>query len=218
MRTASVPYSATMLHEDRLEPMVRGVLAGDPRAWGQFWLAMDPTIEIIADRYRLCSRAADRRDGRRDVVVRVMERLREGDFSRLRTFHELLLRRDGSFRAWLSVMTRRTAMNHVRDHAERVAEDASEAERRWIELLPLPEGIEEATPASTRSAQIAEATRIQTYVEASFPPAQQKALRLWLMGHSRDEIAGELGLPEPKHADLLVRSTLMHLRRRFSQP
>lgn len=218
MRTAPVSSISLMLHEDHLEPLVRGTLEGDPRAWRRFWLAVDPTIERMAGRFRVGSVLSQRRDERRDIVVRVMERLRQDGFSRLRTFHGVLLRRDGSFRAWLSVMTKRTAVDHIRGHAEYLGAGATDAERRWIELLPLPEGFEKTMASPPRAEQVAEATRIQAYAEANLPAAQHKALNLWLQGHNDEEIARALGLEKAKSADLLVRTTLMHLRRRFSQP
>lgn len=217
-RTSTFTLPSTTLYEEQLEPLVRGTLAGEPRAWGKFWLAVDPTIERIAGRWRVTSRLAERADDRRDVVTLVMGRFREDEFSRLRAFHDVLLRRDGSFLSWLSVMTRRTALNHVDAHPEYLGEGATDAERRWIDLLPLPKGFERSTPVSSSAAVLAEAGMIQSYVEANLPPAQQKALHLWLIGHSNAEIAAALGLAAEKHADLLVRATLNHLRRRYDRP
>src|SRR5262249_32295186 len=147
-------------------------------------------------------------DERRNVVVRVMERLREGDFARLRVFHAVLLRRDGSFRAWLSVMTRRTALNAARDHAEHRGAGTTEGHRRWIALLPLPEEMVDEEPASTRAVQRMEALRVQAYIDENIPPAYRSALRLWLEGHSHEEIAEALGLAAPRDADLAVRLTI----------
>lgn len=206
------------LHEDQLEPLVARTLAGELRAWGEFWALVDPTVESIAGRFRCSSRLGAREDERRNVVVRVMERLREGGFSRLRSFHSVLLRRDGSFRAWLAVMTQRSALNYARDHAENLGESASESHRRWVTLLPLPDTLDDDLPVSTRAVQTAEAARIQAYIEAAIPPAPRTALRLWLLGHAHAEIAEALGLASAHDADLLVRTTLMHLRRRFSTP
>lgn len=216
MRTL-LPVTRT-LHEDQLEPLVRRTLDGEPRAWGAFWLEVDPTIETIAGRFRASGLLASREDERRAVVVRVMEHLRDREFALLRNFHAVLQRRDGSFRAWLAVVTRRTALNHARDHAENIALAESPTHRRWVELLPLPDEIGADVPFSTRAVRTAEVLRIEAYVEENIPPKPRQALRLWLMGYSRAEIANALGLEKAKDADILVRTTLMHLRRRFSGP
>lgn len=215
------PNPAPRLTETHIEPFVRGTLDGDPKAWPRFWLAVDPTVETIVGRFRSCGPLGRREDERRDVVVHVMERFRANDFQRLRSFHEVLLRGDGSFRAWLSVMTRRTALNHARLHAENLGEGEGEtpAQRRWIELLPLPEVLVDDVPVATRAADLADARRIQAYVKEHIPPQPQEALNLWLSGCSHAEIAAALNLEEgPKGAHaakLMVSMVVNHLRRRF---
>lgn len=214
--TSTFTSTPALLHEDLLAPLVRRTLTGDPQAWKRFWLAVDPTIEIIADRCRTISMLPTRADDRRNIVVDVMEHFRDDGFSRLRAFEKVVGRGDGSFRGWLSVTTRRKALDYVRGHAESLGRRAaSEAQRRWIAILPLPEDFEEDMPVSSRSAALTDAREVQTYVEANLPAAQQKALALWLVGHSQAEIAAALDLETAEDADFLVRTTFDHLRRRY---
>jgi DNA-directed RNA polymerase specialized sigma24 family protein len=202
----------TLLEEGYLEPLVRRTLAGDAKAWGELWLAIDPVVEEIARRWRVMSRLADREDDCRNVVVRVMGRLRENGFERLALFHAVLLRREGAARAWLSALATRSALDYVTAHPER----AGSAERPWVTVVPLPEGLEEQLPVSMRAVQMADVRRVLAYVERALPAPERRALYLWCGGHADCEIAAELGIEEAA-ADQLVRAVVRRLRRGYTR-
>ena len=201
----------TLFDEDTLEPLVRRTLARERRAWPELWLAVAPAIEEMAGRFCVAGRLSAHEDERRDVVVDVMEHLQANDFERLRPFHDALRRRDGSARVWLSTVTRRSAVSHTREHPENFGGD----ERRWADLVPLPEDLEEQLPVPARAARAADAHGILAYAARELPEAQVTALRLWLVGHGPDEIAAVLGLASAPAADRLVRAAIKALRRRF---
>jgi DNA-directed RNA polymerase specialized sigma24 family protein len=178
--------------EDAIELLARRTLAGEPRAWRELWLAVDPAIEEMVGRWRLTGRLSEREDERRDIVVGVMERLAANDFERLRPFHEALVRRDGSGRAWLCVVARHAALNHTRRHAENLA--PGERERRWAEIVPLPDDLDEPLPEPVQAVSAIDAHRIRACAERELPAEAVEALGLWLLGYEHDETAVRLGL------------------------
>jgi DNA-directed RNA polymerase specialized sigma24 family protein len=200
-----------LFDENVIEPLVRRTLAGEARAWQGLWLAVDPAIEEMAGRFWVTGRLAEREDERRDVVIGVMERLQANDFERLGPFLGALVRRDGSARSWLSTVTRCSALNHARGHAENLGG----RERRWAELVPLPDDIEDLLPVSVQAIHTIEAHRIQAYAARVLPEAQGKALCLWLPGYDDEEIAVRLGLAGAPAARRLIRAAIETLRRRF---
>lgn len=208
--------SRVQLTEDLLEPLVRGTLAGDRRAWSDLWCALDPFIEKIAGRYRATSRLSASEDERRNVVVRVMERLHADDCHRLQGLHEALLRRDGSFRPWLSTVTMNAAISYTREHPEHLGEHDSNDPGGWVNFEPLPDELDEQLPVSIRAVKMIEAHRIHAYVEHHLEPQQRDALRLWLLGYDHGEIAEAFQLAGAHAADLLVRGALKILRHRFA--
>jgi hypothetical protein len=206
------PVARRELDEDYLEPLVMSAIAGDLTAWAKVWLALDPLIEEIAGRRRVTSRLSGSKDERRNVVVNVMELLQADDFERLRLFHACLLRRDGSARAWLLVVTRRVAIDHARCHAEYLR---GGVERRWVDLVPFSEELDEALPVSLRLVAAIDAHRVFACAEQDLEASQVQALRLWVDGDDHRRIAEKLGLGGAYAADLLVRSVVNYLRRLF---
>lgn len=204
------------LTEDLLQPLVERTLAGDRQAWGELWCLMAPTIERIAGRFRVTGRLSGCEDDRRNVVVRVMERLHADGFHRLRALHEVLLRRDGTFRTWIAILAKNSGISYMREHPEHVRDHAPEASSGWVDLVPLPEMLEDLLPISIRAIKTIEAHRIEAYVEHNLEPHERDALHLWLLGHDDVEIAEALRLADADAADHLVRAIVKRLRRRFA--
>jgi hypothetical protein len=195
---------------------VRRTLAREPGAWEELWLALDPMIEGLAGRWRVAGRLAACADARRDIVVRVMEKLRADGFRRLGKLHAALCRGEGAGRAWIALATRREALDRVREHAEYLGAAAEEGGSRWAALVQLPDGVEDHLPDSVRTLPAVAAGEIAAYAEAHLEPEQLRALRLWLTGYEPAEMIGLLGVDDGKEAASLIHRTLQNLRYRFA--
>jgi hypothetical protein len=202
--------------EEAIEPLVERTIERDPGAWQALWRALDPRIEAIAGRWRVTGRLSSSWDERRDIVVRVMGRLRAHDFERLKMLHETLLPGEEAGWSWISRVTRRVALNHVRGHAEYLGVGVGDGGGRWASLVPLPEGEEDRLPESVRVVPSILAHEIHVYAEQKLRPEQLSALRLWLLGHEPEEMAGKLAVMDEKAAEDLVRSAVAQLRYRFA--
>jgi DNA-directed RNA polymerase specialized sigma24 family protein len=209
------PVGPIVLDEDHLEPLVKRTLAGDKEAWPALWLAIDPLIEKIAGRWRVTRRPAAMEDERRNIVVRVMELLKANEYRRLSGLHEALLRRDGSARAWLLVVTRRVAITYARRHAERLA---GEGERQWAELSEFSEELPDRLPESLRLAAAIDAHRLFACAEQDLEATRVQVLRAWVDGKDHRQIAEELGHTDDEAVAVALRGALMHVRRRFERP
>jgi DNA-directed RNA polymerase specialized sigma24 family protein len=199
-----------------IEPLVRRTLAREPGAWEALWLVLDPTIENLAGRWRVAGRLAACADARRDIVVRVMEKLRADGFRRLGKLHAALQRGEDAGRAWIAVTTRREAIDHVREYAEYLGAAAGEGGSRWAALVQLPDGIEDQLPDSVRALPAVAAGEIAAYAEARLPPEQLRVLRLWLTGYEPAEMIGLLGVDDGKVVVNLLNRALENLRYRFA--
>jgi DNA-directed RNA polymerase specialized sigma24 family protein len=194
------------IDEALLEPIVARAIDGDVRAWQQTWLALDPVIERIAGRRRVTGRLADREDERRDVVVRVMEKLRANEGRLLRELHRWLQRRDGSFRPWFWKVVRNVAVSFARAHSERLAR---EGDVRWAEHVEVPE---ELPDDRLDPLQVAAVHEILAFAACNLRPVQLAAIRLRMAGEDDESIARELRLSGPEAAARTVRSGLKRLR------
>jgi DNA-directed RNA polymerase specialized sigma24 family protein len=200
--------------DERLEDLVDKTLEGDGGAWRELWLAVEPMLTRISASYRLTSRLSLRDDERRDVVLRVMNLLREDDFRRLRRFRTArdVGRATTSFRSWLATVAVRSAISHVREHAEYLGHVGG---ARWAEFVRAPALVDERaidpTPAFEGRALLERARSI-------LRPAQLDALLLWLVGADHAEIARDLGLDGDAAAGRLVHAALKRLRDRFGRP
>jgi hypothetical protein len=80
-------------------------------------------------------------------------------------------------------------------------------------LLPRDDDHRLAFRPSMTNVQLAR--ELLEYAARSLESTQLHALRRWMAGASFDELAGELGLANPRDADKLVRAALARLRRHF---
>ena len=85
-----------------------------------------------------------------------------------------------------------------------------------MDILPLPDGLEEQLPVSIRAVQTVDAGRVRAYAESTLTGTDLSALRLWCEGLDHGEIAAELGLASPLAAQKVVRAVIRRLRRFFT--
>lgn len=211
----------------RLELLVRRVVGGDAAAWQTLWVAVEPTVWAITGKWQLTGPLARRDDERRDIVVKVMERLREDGFRRLKAYLASIdASSSGSLRTWLATVTARTAIDHVRAHAEYTdvrrtspaARDAetTEVRSRWVPIVPMPDA--EPASAAADPTEIMTAAHLLERARGELRSDQLEALYLWLQGHDHSEIADRLELAGSRDAERLVRAALKRLRDRYGAP
>lgn len=203
--------------QEPLEPLVQRTLDLDPDAWQALWLLLDPRIEAIAGRWRVTGRLSSSLDDRRNIVVRVMDRLRAHGFERLRLLHDTLHEGEEAGWAWISVVTRRDAFNYVRGHAEHLGPPEGNAGARWAVLVPLPDGVEDHLPESLRVISAIEGREILTYAEQHLRSQQLDTLRLWLGGYETEEIVARLGVADGRAAGNLLYRAIENLRYHFAR-
>lgn len=197
--------------EEHMEGLVERTMAGDVAAWKALWLALAPSVERAIGRRRLAARKEDEDDARKDVVVRVFDKIRN-DRAALLHLRAHLARRDASYRPWLACLVRNTVIDHFRQRPERLGPRQGGG-RRWamvVELAEEPEG-EADDPL-----QGVEAHRILEHAARHLAPAQIEALRRWARRDTAGEIAVALGLEGPAAATRLVRSAIARLRAVFA--
>jgi hypothetical protein len=211
----SHPFVRAQVADGVLEPVVADAIKGEVSAWRRFLELIYPGLDVISRRFRLTSRLSDREDERDNVTLAVMERLHERGFARLRLLHQVLvLGNDGGW-PWIATVASRTAIDCTRSHPENIHPRAARGEVRWVGLVPLPDGVEDRLPESARVVYTAEAREMMKLAEAFLSRPQLRALRLWLVGCEHAEIARKVRLESAHDADLLVRSALNALRRRY---
>lgn len=193
------------------------MVAGDVDAWHELWAVAEGVIWAVTGNPRIFGPLARRQDDRREVVVRVMHRLREDDFARLRTFlDEAGARAERAFRPWLVVLTTRAAIDHLRAHEHYRDRRGGDRTSRWIVVTQLDEGAGELErPIGIED--IATARKALRYAKDALRDDQCAALEAWLEGRDADEIAQRLGLSDREAAKRLVRSSLKRLRDHYGQ-
>lgn len=198
-----------------MEDLIRRVVAGDGAAWQELWTAIQPTIWALTGKWQICSRLSERDDERHNIELRIIERLRDEDFRRLRIYLESVDReQSGSFKTWLRVVAKNTAIDYMRGHAEFKRTTERDNEGRWVELEgmtghnPLPSG----NPSTDR---MAEATRMLTLAREILSEEQRSAVFVWLTSSDYRYVAEQLSLKTPKDAERLVRAALERIRRRI---
>jgi DNA-directed RNA polymerase specialized sigma24 family protein len=196
---------------DDLTELAARVLEGDTSAWHALWQRVEPRIWSVSGRWQLTGPLCKSADDRREIVLRVMAKLREGGFRRLRAFLQSTGgKSEAAFVAWLTTVATRVAVDHLRSHPEHVGR----SERaRWVSLVP----IDDVPPIMTERDLVGHATalRVLERARAELSAEQLMALSLWLDGESNEVIATRLGAPSPEVAHRVVRSALKRLRDHF---
>lgn len=199
-----------------LEPIVCAAASGDPIAWRDLWLRVEPALFRLVCKRHFGKRSI-RDDDCRDVVVAIMARLKADRFLRLRGY--LARQRDVpelTFLRWLIVVAKRVAIDCMRAHPDYV--DARRSRTlptgRWIRTEPLT-GDGASVDCRPRVTVELTARQILRYADSTLPPTQRHALELWAAHHRPDEIARILGLDGTDEARRNVHAALARLRRRF---
>ncbi|MCC6903276.1 MAG: hypothetical protein IT377_30165 [Polyangiaceae bacterium] len=185
--------------------------AGDRRAWHALWQLLEPRIWAMSGRWQLAGPLCQSADDRREIVLRVMAKLRHAGFRRLRAFAESAgATSDAAFVAWLTAVTTRVAIDAQRAHPEHVGRTDR---ARWVDLVPL----DDAPPPLTERDLTAHATvlRVLEHARNELTADQLTALSMWLEGESNDAIARRLNATTPQDAQRTLRAALKRLRDRF---
>lgn len=166
-------------------------------------------------------------DGAMDAYEHVLERLREDDFRRLRTYGD-----DGrsSFGTWLVVVARRLCIDHHRrrygraprgEHDPAGAEYERAARRRLLDLAGLPveaaEVVEGSPDTPDIELRVAELREALGAVLSQLGPVDRVLIKLRFEdGLSAPEIAAALHFPTPFHVYRRLNALLADLRRRLA--
>lgn len=202
---------------EELEALVVAAAGGDERAWQQLWCAIEPRLLRIVGQPSFLGRIGQREDDRRNIVVAVMARLRDGNFQRLRVY--LTARQQNAqlrFMTWLRVVAKRVGIDYLRahpDYVRRTGPNAS-APGRWVDAGTLPPASQlhgERPPVTNRGT----ARELLQYAVGVIAEPHVRALEQWANGDSFAEIAATLGLASARDAEKSVRATLERLRRKY---
>lgn len=202
-----------MSAEDLAELAAR-VLGGDARAWHAFWQRVEPRVWALTGRWQITGPLCRSADDRREIVLRVMARLREGGFRRLRAFAQSPGgRSEAALGAWLHTVATRVAVDYARAHPEHVGRSDK---ARWVKLVPIddvpPPLTDQDLAAHTTVLRLLERARDELSVQ------QLSALSLWLDGESNETLAERLGVATPAEAQRVLRAALKRLRDRYREP
>lgn len=120
---------------------VRALASGGKRQWDAFVQAAAPLVHAVARRAMAAARASD--DDVLDAAQDVFVRLCAADFRLLKTFDPSR----ASLATWLAVVTRSSAIDHLRRRRQTAAalddvpESALAVEDRHVEKLAIPPGL-----------------------------------------------------------------------------
>lgn len=206
------------MDDDELEPLVERAVAGDELAWQRLWTAVEPRLARLLARPHFLGRLAALEDDRRNVVVEVMARLRAKEYHRLRLYLEA--RRESPslrFMTWLRVVAKRVGIDYLRghpDYIDRRRQPGASSPGGWVEQGSMPPDSQlggERPPVTSRGT----AGELLRYADAEMPPAQRRALELWVACEPYEDIARAVGLASAAEAERAVRAAIERLRRRF---
>lgn len=133
-----------MAPDDRLWELLRAVVAGTDGAWPALAAALEPELVAIARRQPI-GRLRDHEDSPREIVTRVLARLHTRDHAAIRKL--CALEPPPELRAWLRVVTRRSAIDYMRESPE-FERGHRARDHRWISLATLSSGAAAPDPDS----------------------------------------------------------------------
>lgn len=205
-----------------LAAYVPGVVGGDASAWNDLIVRLEPLLLQLLRRSRTLGPMRHNVDDCRAVMISVLERLSKNDFRSLRLFQPWTAANPGKdFGDWIRIVTVNIARDYVSARlggaARAGSDDEAPLNKRMLntlaELLPGDDDHRLGFRPSMTNVQLAR--ELLEYAARTLEPTQLHALRRWIDGASFDELAGELGLANPRDADKLVRAALARLRRHF---
>jgi len=205
-----------------LAASVPRVVGGDASAWKELVVRLEPLLLQLLRRSRTLGPMRHNVDDCRAVMISVLERLSKDDFRSLRLFQPWADVNPGKdFGDWIRIVTVNIARDHVSARlggaARAGSADEAPLNKRMLNtlasLLPGDDDHRLAFRPSMTNVQLAR--ELLEYAARSLESTQLHALRRWMDGASFAELAGELGLANPRDADKLVRAALARLRRHF---
>ena len=205
-----------------LAAYVPRIVGGDASAWNELVVRLEPLVLQLLRRSRTLGPMRHNIDDCRAVMISVLERLSKDDFRSLRLFQPWADANPGKdFGDWIRIVTVNIARDHMSARLGGAARAGSDDEARLNKrmlntLASLSPGDDDhrlAFQPSMTNVQLAR--ELLEYAARSLESTQLRALRRWMDGASFDELAGELGLANPRDADKLVRAALARLRRHF---
>jgi len=197
-----------------LAPLVERAVDHHIPSWHELVARIFPGIEKVAGHLRYASHLSAAVDERRNVAVKVIERLQARELDGLKRLQEVCAAGEDSAWPWICRVTQRKALDHVRDHAENLGPD-EQGVPQFARLVELPEEVEDLLPASVRAFDGRDIENIVTYAERVLPEHQLAATRLHLLGDGDEAIAGTLGFSGPPAAYKAWHGAVMRLRYRF---
>jgi len=199
-----------------ISALIERVLDGESSAWHELWHRVEPLVWGISGRWQIAGPLCKSADDRRDIVLRVMERLREGDFRRLRMFAlSPGGRSDAAFRAWLATLAARVSIDHVRAHPEHVDSRGRRGTERWAKLVALDD-----VPSLSEELDLTQRTtalRLLERAREELSVQQLTALSMWLDGAGTDLIGERLGMNDKTAGLRVLRAALKRLRDRYRE-
>ena len=201
-----------------LEELVVDAVAGNEAAWWLLWEHVEPRLERLLKNPRVTGRLSTDEDDVRNILVTVMEKLRDENSRRLRSYLETRGEKSGGFEAWLVVVTKRVAIDYMRAHHDYVDHrknlEATGAKGEWVIPKELPSDsllVGSRPPVTTRGA----ALTLLRYAYDTLPKDQMAALELWILNTPYSGIAEKLNMESAEAANKFVRAGLERIRRRF---
>ena len=158
-------------------------------------------------------------DDVRNMLVALMEKLREDDSRRLKDYLEKHRGDLDGFEGWLVVVAKRVAIDYMRAHhnyIDRRREINASTAGKWLVPDTLPSDsqlVGHRPPVTSRGS----ALTLLRYAYETLPKEQMSALELWILNRPYDEIATELEMGSAADASRAVKAGLERLRRRFRE-
>jgi DNA-directed RNA polymerase specialized sigma24 family protein len=202
-----------------LEDLVVDASAGNEAAWWLLWEEVEPKLERLLSNPRVTGRLSTDVDDVRNILVAVMEKLRDDNSRRLKSYVETRDGSPGGFEAWVVVVTKRTAIDYMRahhDYLDQRRDPDAEGAGAWVIPKELPNDsqlVGNRPPVTTRGA----ALTLLRYAYDSLPPEQMQALELWILNTPYSGIAEKLSIDSAEEAQKRVRAGLERIRRRFRE-
>ena len=119
--------------DDELWKLLQAVTDTGEPAWGALAAGLEPLLSWMAKSAPI-GRLKDRDDSPREIVTRVLARLRKKDFDTVRRLTGMTPRPE--LRAWLRVIVKRSAIDYMRESPEYERGNAKRDDR-WISLATL---------------------------------------------------------------------------------
>ena len=202
-----------------LSELLIDAAAGNDAAWWLLWDRLEPKLQRIYSNPRNTGRMSSDEDDVRNMLVALMEKLREDDSKRLKAYIDKHKKDLSGFEGWLVVVAKRVAIDYMRAHPsyiDRRREINASTTGKWLYPAELPSDsqiVGNRPPVTSRGSALA----LLRYAYETLPKVQMCALEMWILNRPYDEIANELEMESAGEANRAVKAGLERLRRRFRE-